>query len=87
MNTTPLTEAQRDDKFVLDLADACHNHADWLVLVRFGMSTLLQNQPLLIRLIILEAEREAANKENTHPSRMKEVERIMGELQLRMVVV
>jgi hypothetical protein len=79
-----MTEFQPDDNFVVQLSDATATHEAWLSLVRFGLATLLNNQPLLAEILAREAEREA--KKATPRVAGDELPRIIRELGLRIVL-
>jgi hypothetical protein len=49
----------KQKKFVFDMDRQCAEHDDWLVLVRFGMPTLLKDQEVLLELIYREARRQS----------------------------
>lgn len=53
------------ETFAVTLTDSTKTHDEWLAVVRFGLSTLMENQSLLIEVIVREAQREAErfNKE------------------------
>ena len=59
--STPI-EAQapihESENFAITLTDKCKTHSEWLSVVRYGLASLLQNQPLLIEIIVREAVRE-----------------------------
>lgn len=54
--------------FVTDLIKNTQTHEEWLAVVRFGLGTLLQNQPLLIECIATEAERIAERAPTVTPT-------------------
>lgn len=49
------TKTAVDENFVIDLTTAAKTHEEWLSIVRFGMSQLIENQPLLAEVICREA--------------------------------
>lgn len=51
-------QVERED-FAFKLTDSATCHNEWLVVVRFGLPTLLADQKLLAEIIAREAEREA----------------------------
>jgi hypothetical protein len=72
------------ENFVIDLMVKTKSHDEWLVVVRFGLGSLLSNQGLLAEIIVNEAIREAA-KISTHKA-SDEVAKILGELGLKLTV-
>jgi len=80
-------EAVENENFAIQLTDQCKSHSEWLAVVRYGLGTLLENQPLLIEIIVREAQREI---ERGHlPSShvvADEARRIFQELGLRFEV-
>ena len=73
------------ENFVITLTDACQTHAEWLAVMRFGLLSLLDNQPLLIECIIREAQREAAKCAPSYQA-SDMARRIFEELNLRFEV-
>ena len=72
-----------DENFAVALAEKCETHQQWLSVVRFGLPTLvLVNQPLLMELIVREAERQAKNSSVLGRSPADEARVIMAELGL-----
>jgi hypothetical protein len=47
------------EEFAIELTDKCPTHKEWLMVMNFGMGTLVKNQLFLIELIFKEAERLA----------------------------
>ncbi len=56
---TEKTEPVDPENFAIDLTDKCQTHEQWLTVMRFGLGTLLKNQPLLMECIVRESDREA----------------------------
>ena len=54
----PKTSDVDRENYAVKITDTCSTHQEWLALVRYGLGTLLQNQPLLIEIIVREAARE-----------------------------
>lgn len=46
------------ENFAITLTDQTTNHQEWLAVVRYGLETLLKDPPLLVEIIVREAERE-----------------------------
>jgi|GEM_PF-3018595 len=86
-----LTDAKTSDaeheNFAIKLTDQCQTHKEWLAIVRYGLATLLQNQPLLIEIIVREAVREIerGGVPGSHVA-ADEARRIFKELGLRFEV-
>ena len=78
----PITKAEME-QFAVDLTDKSPDHVAWLSIVRYGMGTLLENQPLFIEIIFREAVKQL-ERENL-PSRTvsDEARFIFEELQLQ----
>lgn len=57
MSATKPTTKEQMEEFAKKTAAACQDHEAWLAFVRYGLSFLLDNQPLLIELVIREAVR------------------------------
>jgi hypothetical protein len=47
------------ENFIDALAKEAANHEHWLIIIKFGLPTLLNEQPFLAELIVREAERAA----------------------------
>lgn len=75
------------ENFAIKITDTCETHQEWLSLVRYGLYTLLQNQPLLIEIIVREAVREIerGHVPGSHVA-ADEARRIFQELGLRFEV-
>lgn len=58
MNAKKPTTADEIEAFARSMALQCRTHAEWLVLMRYGLGFLVDNQPLLVELISGEAARE-----------------------------
>ena len=71
------------EEFVSELANQCKTHEQWVSLVRFGLPTLLKEQSLLMKIIVLESERRSSDTFSL-PLRANQ---ILGELGLRLTVV
>ena len=54
MNTDNLVQRN----FIINLAQQTQSHADWLLVIRFGIKSLLAQQDLLDELLLQEAARE-----------------------------
>lgn len=67
-----------DEKFASQLCNATKTHEEWLSVMRFGMSTLLGDQCVLIDLIFTEAVREKGR--NDKPRNKQEVPAIIWEI-------
>jgi hypothetical protein len=72
------------ENFAVKLTSATEDHHSWLAVVRFGMGTLIQNQPLLAEILVAEAMKMAA-KTPTHNA-ADEIAGIMRELGVRFVI-
>ena len=81
------TREQEQENFAIKLTDQCSTHSEWLAVVRYGLATLLQNQPLLIEIIVREAvkEIERGAVPGSHVA-ADEARRIFKELGLRFEV-
>lgn len=73
------TEQQQ---FAIDLADKASSHEQWLAIVRFGLGTLINNQPLLAEIICREAQCEAEKSHASHVA-ADHIAGILSELNLR----
>ena len=71
------------EQFAIDLTDNSRTHDDFLLLVRFGMKTLLEHQTVLIEIIFREAERELKRKNLAGRTISDEGRKIFDELGLR----
>jgi len=80
MSTKP-TAREEMEKFAAKLTDESPDHEAWLSIVRYGMGTLLENQPLLIEIIVREA-----TKQNKALQVAEGTRRIFEELGLRLEV-
>jgi hypothetical protein len=73
--------------FARNLAASCKDHESWLTLIRYGLATLLENQPLLIELIFREAVRLVKWSEvEAGYVPIEEVRAILTELGIRLEV-
>jgi len=70
------------ERFATNLAANTKTHDEWLLVVKFGLGTLLQNQGTLAEILAAEAARESA-KNNEPPH--YEMHRMMRELGLKFV--
>lgn len=74
------------------LIRGCDSHDKWLIAVRFGLPTLLQDQAYLLQIVVGEAiqprvrNHMAANTANADPSTADAMLYIMGELGLKLTV-
>jgi hypothetical protein len=75
------------DNFVTALADQTPTHKDWLVLVRFGLGTLLENQPLFAEVIVREATRIAEQDIRATVVAGDFIASILRDLNLKLVVM
>lgn len=53
-------------EFANELIDHTHNHEHWVMMVKYGLKTLLDNQELLIELITREATIQEARFDGKH---------------------
>lgn len=72
------------ESFARSLAEQTNTHNEWLAVMKYGMGTLLENQPLLIFLIDAEAKREF---QKGAFDRADLPQRIFRELKLKIVPV
>lgn len=75
-----------DENFAVKITDDAKGHEEWLAIMRFGLGTLLKNQPLLMELIVREAERESKKNVAGHHLPSDEARHIMLELRLHFEV-
>jgi hypothetical protein len=76
-----MTEKQK--QFVDGMIKACDNHEQWLSIVRFGLPTLLQDQPGLIELMQREAQKLSdQDKGESTPAPYLSI--ILDQLQLKL---
>lgn len=82
--STNVTELN-DEQFAVDLTDNTRDHAEWLAVMRYGLKTLLYNQPLLMELIVRESvrQRDRSGIESRVPA--DDARAIIEELGLRFV--
>lgn len=73
------------DSFAVWLTDNTQSHGQWLSVVRFGLKTLLDAQPLLIEIICREAQREADRSNLGSHVAADHIGGIMAELSLKLV--
>jgi hypothetical protein len=73
------------ENFIIQLAEQTKTHEEWLSLVRFGLGTLLERQPLLAEILVLEAMREACKIPSHKTS--DEIAKILREVGLKLVPV
>lgn len=69
-----------DKRWMIEFVNRAGNHEQWLMVVEFGKSRLLDQQDLLIELIIREADRLI--KLNSHHKTSDKVSTILKELGL-----
>ncbi|HYE73500.1 MAG TPA: hypothetical protein VEF04_09215 [Blastocatellia bacterium] len=81
----PITKNDME-QFAVNLTDNCKMHEEWLSVVRFGLKTLLENQPLLIEIIAREASRQLERKNLQSLVIADEVRFIFEELELKLVI-
>jgi hypothetical protein len=89
MTLPPATSGERalasKEAFARKLIEGCDTHDAWLSVVRFGLATLLDDQPLLIELIFREATKMVDwSKAGAGFIPVKEVQRIFEELGLKL---
>ncbi len=80
----PMTDPAAREQFTIDLTDGCKDLDGWLATMRFGMGTLLQNQPLLIECVVRRAAVDA--KTGPHHRVADEVRHLFGLLGLKLTV-
>lgn len=78
--------AVEQENFAIELTDKCRSHEEWLAVVRYGLKTLLDNQPLLIEIIVREAQREAERSGVGSHVAADHARRFLNELGVRFVV-
>lgn len=80
-----MTDRKQMEEFVSGLAKAAKSHDDWLVIMRFGLGTLLEEQGFLFELVWQEAMRE--NKRRSGPAEEVTIvaHQIFNELRLKLV--
>ncbi len=80
-----MDEKQR--QFAKWLAEQARDHAEWGVVMRFGMETLLQDQPFLFQLITAEMFRELtrAGVPADADAQIAKLRDLLAELHLRLV--
>jgi hypothetical protein len=83
----PRTSDSERENFAVTITDTCNTHQEWLAVVRYGLGSLLENQPLLIEIIVREAVREIerGHMPSSHVA-ADEARRIFQELGLRFEV-
>lgn len=81
MSDRPATRAEIE-QFAIDLTDRCANHEQWLSVINFGLGTFLENQPLMIEVIVREAQRQLERKNLPSLTIADEVRFIFQELNL-----
>ena len=74
------------EQFVIELSDKTTNHEQWLLVVRFGIHHLMENQPLLMEVIVREAQRECAKSQRPNRVPADDARVILDELGLRLVL-
>lgn len=72
------------EQFAVELTDKTETHDGWLAIVRFGMGTFQENQPLFIEIIVREAVRQLRRKNVASLTISDEVRFIFEELGLRL---
>jgi hypothetical protein len=72
------------ENFAVRLTSSADDHHSWLAVVRFGMGTLINNQPLLAEILVAQAVKIAAKTPNNNAA--DEIAGIMRELGVRFVV-
>lgn len=76
----------KQEKFVTDLTSAARTHDEWLVIVRYGLATLLEDQSFLFELIYREAVREHERRKVKPDDPAIVAHQIFNELGLRFTV-
>lgn len=85
MPAKPITKADMEN-FAIKLTDDCVDHDAWLSVVRYGLGTLLENQPLFIEIIFREAVKQLERKKTQSLTISYEVRLIVDELGLRLIM-
>ncbi len=80
-----MTQGQQD--FIRIMHDGIGRHEDWLIMMRFGMPTLLGDTALLVELLAAEATKRAALSPMATRTVADELTVIMSELRLRFAQV
>jgi len=77
-----------DGNFIVDLIESTPTHDQWLYVMRFGIKTLESNQPLLAKLLVSEAIREAERSPLNHViTPADQISRILEELRLKLSLI
>jgi hypothetical protein len=76
-----------EENVIHGLARNCETHEKWLVLMRCCLPTFLDNQPFLMELIVMEAEKMAEGDIRKGIKASDTVRNILGELGLKLVAV
>jgi hypothetical protein len=86
MTEKPTTDDEME-AFARRLTESCETHEAWLTVMRYGLSTPLDNQPLLVELLLREAVRRT-DWSTAEPGYVpvKELRAMMSELGLRFEV-
>jgi len=53
-----MSDDKTDENFAIQLTSQTQNHDEWLAVVRYGLNTLLEDPPLLIEIVVREAQRQ-----------------------------
>jgi len=87
MNTAnaPVTKEQME-AFAIRLTDGSPDHDAWLSIIRYGLGTLLENQPLFIEIVFRESAKQLERKGITSRVIADEARAIFDELGLRLEV-
>ena len=80
--TEPITKADMEN-FAVKLTDDSPDHQAWLAIVRYGIGTLMDNQPLFFEIICREAKKQLQRKNVPSLTISDEARFIFQELDLR----
>lgn len=81
-----MTDRKKMEEFARGLAKAAKSHDDWLIIISFGLNTLLEEQGFLFELIWEEAVRENTCRERPAREVAIVAHQIFNELRLKLVV-
>lgn len=74
------------ENFAIKLTDAAKHHDEWLAIVRFGLPTLLNDQPLLFEIMSREAGMIVERRGTTGFVTADALRQIFIELKLKLVL-
>jgi hypothetical protein len=80
-----MTEKKQMEEFARGLTKAAKNHDEWLVIVRFGLAELLEEQGFLFELVWHEAVRENTRRDRPAAEVSIVAHQIFNELRLKIV--